>query len=79
MYLIDFMCNFVLKVLKAVGGSCVPLKHVWWQMEKIFSRWLFNSRTLQDFKLFLAIGKLKVGDSAFNFDPSAQANETSRL
>lgn len=30
-------------------------------------------------QVFLAIGKLKVGDSAFNFDPSAQTNETSHL
>lgn len=78
-YLIVFMWSFALKVLKAVGGSCVPFKHVWWQMEEIFSCWLFDSHSLQDFKLFLAIGKLKVGYSAFNFDPSAQANETSHL
>lgn len=40
---------------------------------------IFDIPTLQDFKLFLATGKLKVGDSAFNFDPSAQTNETSHL
>jgi hypothetical protein len=40
---------------------------------------IFNIPTLQDFKLFLATGKLKVGDSAFNFDPSAQTNETYHL
>lgn len=79
MCLIDFMCSFALKVLKTVGGSCVPLKHVLMTDGENLFMLTFQQSYSARLHVFLAIGKLKVGDSAFNFDPSAQTNETSHL